>query len=318
MVSYIFESLPLYLDVTDINIPKQGIISLYLRGCFGLTIASPATLYIRGEDLFTEDISLYISGCRYNTNESITLYTTGQAVRNTYCDLFINGYGEEINESCDLFLCNTDHFDILKYLWLAIPSVSSAYGSLAAPLFINGGMYSCSAGLALILCNIYAGDDLPLYIRGAGSWRGGIPLSGNLWLWLQRDTSSREEFRPLFCKADDSGPNSWASLFVNGVSGTDVGSIPLITLSVSAPNSWLPLFLCSKMDPVLCTLAIPYSSLDKHGHLPLICCNKGGRPNTYMFLSITGTLGTIYHNTLTLVIHANLTDSIFTLCTHGY
>lgn len=209
------------------------------------TVNSGIDLYTIGHGVQNSSINLYtvssasdFSGLDLYTNSHIQvnsgvdLYTEGSITENSNMPLFIEATVYDQSGNIPLFIWSTSEsgkFSTLP-LYLQVSDNSGTYSTMplfldgvtsetlntTMPLFLSNSTFETKS-LELFLKNAYSSGEksLNLKIRGLGGLDGGVPLGGNMPLFMSRDSEGAERGIPLYLQTN-SGENKSLNLFISG------------------------------------------------------------------------------------------------------
>lgn len=284
--------------------PDNDVLTLYLRGGYGLSVNAGVALYESGHYDVNSYATLATSGM-IEVNEDITLFTDAVGVMNKIAYLLINGHVNSVNTYAPLYVFGgtTGTYGSWSGIPLYMPTPSYERGMplfirntqpnvpVVADrfLFIGGRMWPLSEALTLYLENEAIDAAMTLYIKapyGSGH-AGNIPFERGMPLFINRPDESI--WIPLFLKAADDVINSYATLHIRSaieVNNNITLAIPNVT---SQPlNSYISL----QMDGAIGSADSATLFTDAHGVLSgsttLVVKQETGILNSYAALYTTG------------------------------
>lgn len=211
-----YNEIPLYLHVWN---PDSGNIPLWIGGAF---VQDDIPLYIRGLSSGEFDIDLYAGG-HITSSGDTTLYIRGFDVASGELPLFIDGRGEEVTDDIPLHTKaglaggGGDSPSYISLYLLADPTNETLPLYTAGPpsevtttnmkLFIRRAYEWDDNDISLYINNTLTWSGIPLYMMAPSGTDGAIPFSGEMNLFIARDSEGVDYHMPLYVSGpeQDSG-----------------------------------------------------------------------------------------------------------------
>lgn len=184
-------------------------INLYTAGFVGTT--NSINLIAKTDELFVDNDSVPLSV--FGSTASIS----GQFGS---IPLYVNASAEQ--NSINLFVQSFD--------------VGTSTGNVS--LFVGGEWFRQDASVNLSLYNVFVGTGINFFVRASGMLDGGLPFTGSMPFFLQRDPA---EMIPFFLQGEGTISSGNLSLYCQGVN-VPTGSIPMYMYGVGKPTGVLPMF----------------------------------------------------------------------------
>ena len=219
-----YDEIPLYLHVWN---PDSGQIPLWIGGAF---VQDDITLYLRGLSSGEMDIDLYAGG-HITTSGNTTLYIRGFDVASGELPLFIDGWGEEVTDEISLHTkaglvggggANPTYISLYM---LADPTNETVPLYTAGPpsevtttnmsLFIRRAYEWDDGDISLFINDTLTWSGIPLFMQGPSGTDGAIPYSGEMYLYISRESEGVDYSMPLYVSGPDPDSGN-ATLFIEG------------------------------------------------------------------------------------------------------